>query len=251
MKSATAEERVGGTGPAMVDVETAWPTITFTAIGEAWRLYRCYWGTWSLTMLAALVATSLGQGVAWLFTAAVGAGMMGGLFAPGLPLLGSLLGMMIAGFFVGGMVRMAVRQIRGRRPHVRDLFQVTDDWFDVALGSVLFGVPFAVGCSLFVVPGLIVGGLFLFMFPLIVDTHLPATGAMIRSYHAARPQWLAASAVHLAILAAAGSGFLLAGIGLLFTGPLYALSLAVLYRDIFLSPSAVSWNKPRNPFEDF
>src|SRR4051812_40829793 len=251
MKSATAEERLDGRRPAMADVETAWPAISFAAIGEAWGLYRRYWGTWSLTMLAALVATSLGQGVAWLFTEAVSAGMLGGLFAPGLPLLGSLLGMMIAGFFVGGMVHMAVRQIRGRRPHVRDLFQVTDDWFDVALGSILFGVPFAVGCSLFVVPGLIVGGLCLFMFPLIVDAHLPATGAMIRSYHAARPQWLAASAVHLATLAAAGSGFLLAGIGLLFTGPLYALSLAVLYRDVFLSPSAVSWDKPRNPFEDF
>ena len=108
------------------------------------------------------------------------------------------------------------------------------------LGSVLFGVPFAVGCSLFVVPGLIVGGLFLFMFPLIVDTHLPATGAMIGSYHAAKPQWLAASAVHLAILAAAGTGILLAGIGFLFTGPLYALSLAVLYRDVFLSPESQS-----------
>jgi hypothetical protein len=247
MKSATAEEQVGGRRPAMVDVQTAGPTVTFAAIGEAWRLYRRYWGTWSVTMLAALFASFLGQGVAWLFTAAVSAGMMGGLFAPGMPLLGSLLGMMIAGFFLGGMVRMAVRQIRGRRPHVGDLFQVTDDWFDVALGSMLFGVPFALGCSLFVVPGLIVGGLLLFMFPLIVDAHLPATG----SYHAARPQWLAASAVHLATLAAAGSGSLLAGIGVLITGPLYALTLAVLYRDNFLSPSEVSWNKPRNPFEDF
>ena len=106
----------------MVDVETAWPAIRFTAIGEAWRLYRPRLGTWSLTMLAAIVATSLGHGVAWLFTAAVSAGMMGGLFRPGMPLLGSLLGMMIAGFFAGGMVRMAVRQIRGRRPHVRRPF---------------------------------------------------------------------------------------------------------------------------------
>src|SRR5947209_749792 len=108
MKSAMAEERVDGRRPAMADVETAWPTISFGAIGEAWSLYRRYWGTWSLTMLAALVATSLGQGAAWLFTAAVGAGMMGGPFAPGLPLLGSRPGMLIASSFVGGVVRMAL-----------------------------------------------------------------------------------------------------------------------------------------------
>ena len=188
----------------------------------------------------------------WLFTAAVSVGMMrAGSRARASP-SGQPAGDDDRRLLPGRHgPQSAVRQIRGQRPHVRDLFQIPDNWFDVALGSILFGVPFAVGSSLFVVPGLVVGGLFLFMFPLIVDAHLPATGAMIRSYQAARPQWLAASAVHLATLAAAGSGFLLAGIGLLFTGPLYALSLAVLYRDIFLSPSAVSWNKPRNPFEDF
>jgi hypothetical protein len=238
----------------MVEVETAWPTVRLGAIHEAWGLYRRHWGVWSMTMLVALFCTAIGGGLVALVMSIAEAGMFGGLLGlggPGSPILHGAFGMMIAGFFLGGMVRMAINQVRGRRPHVADLFRVTDDWFDLALGSFLLGVPLMIGWSLFVIPGLIIGGLFMFMYPLIVDAKLPATGAMIRSFHAVRPQWVAASAVHLAISAVAGSGVLLFGIGLFLTGPLYALSLAVLYRDVFLSPYSPSWDKPRNPFEDF
>ena len=90
----------------------------------------------------------------------------------------------------------------------------------------------------------------MFMYPLIVDGHLPATGAIIQSYHALKSQWLVATVVHLAVAIVAGLGGLLGGIGLVVTGPLYALSIAVMYRDVFLSPYSPAWAKPKAPFDE-
>jgi uncharacterized membrane protein len=159
--------------------------------------------------------------------------------------------MIIGGFFLGGMTRMAVNQVRGRPPHIEDLFSVTDVWFDLVLGSALLGLLLAIGWKLLVIPGLIVGGLFMFVYPLIVDGRLPATGAMIQSFRALKSQWLVATVVHLAIAAVAGLGTLLGGIGLVVTGPLYALSLAVLYRDFFLNPYSSTWKRPRDPYREY
>ena len=63
-------------------------------------------------------------------------------------------------------------------------------------------------------------------------------GAMIQSYHTLKSQWLIATVVHLAVAIVSGLGGLLGGIGLLVTGPLYALAIAVMYRDVFLNPDS-------------
>jgi len=49
--------------------------------------------------------------------------------------------------------------------------------------------------------------------------------------------------------AVAGFGTLLFGIGLLVTGPLYALTLAVLYRDLFLNPYSPTWSKSYKSYD--
>jgi hypothetical protein len=203
-------------------------------------------------MLVSLICAGIGQGFVGLCLESAGAGMFGGLLGlgtPSIPPLHGVIGMMIGGFFLGGMVRMAVNQVRGRRPRLEDLFSVTDVWFDLVLGSFLLGVPLMIGWDLLIVPGLIVAGLLMFMYPLIVDGRLPATGAIIRSFHALKSQWLVVTIVHLGIAAVAGAGVLLGGIGLVFTGPLYALSLAVLYRDLFLDPYSPTWDKPHDPYQ--
>jgi hypothetical protein len=238
----------------MAQAEAAWPEVRFGAIAEAWRLYRRYWTVWSLTALVAIICVLVGQGVAAMASAAAGVGMFGGLLAfgyPGVPMIHGILGMAILGFFLGGMIRMAVNQVRGRGPRLEDLFSVTDVWFDLCVGSILIGIPLMIGWSLFVLPGMIVAGLTMFVYPLIVDGRLPATGAIIQSYDALKSQWPLATIVHLGIATVAGLGFFLLGIGLLLTAPLYALSIAVLYRDLFLNPYAPSWEKPQDPFRDF
>jgi hypothetical protein len=237
----------------MAMVQTAWPTVRFGVIGEAWRLYRRHWGVWSMTALVALLCASVGSGMAAGALGIAGHGPLGmllGFPGPGPSLLSVIVTSAIAGFFLGGMTRMAVNQVRGRQPRLEDLFTVTDTWFDLVLGSALLGLFSAIGLSMFVIPGLIVGGLFMFVLPLIVDGRLPATGAMIQSFDATRSQWLLATVVHLAICAVAALGGALFVIGIVLTIPLYALSVAVLYRDLFLNPYSPSWSKPHDPYQE-
>jgi hypothetical protein len=238
---------------APVETVSAWPTVRFGVIGEAWRLYKQHWKVWSLTMLISMACVAVGGGLSRGILGVGSRGIFGGLVGMGHaspPILPLLVSMMIAGFFVGGMTRMAVNQVRGRAPRMEDLFSVTDVWFDLVLGSGLLGLLLMLGWELFVIPGLIVCGLFMFMFPLIVDGRLPATGAMIRSFEATKAQWLLATVVHLAVAAVAGLGSFLFGIGLVLTGPLYALALALLYRDLFLNPDAPEWSKPET-FDEY
>ena len=252
MKATFAANRLWNWRPTLTSDDTSWPMVRFGAIGEAWQLYKRHWGVWSLTMLAALVCVGLGEGLTTGALHIASRGMFGGLVgfgSPGIPVFPMLLGTIVGGFFLGGMIRMAVNQVRGRAPHLEDLFSVTDVWFDLVLGSALLGLLLTIGWNLFVFPGLIVAGLFLFTLPLIVDGHLPATGAMIQSFQAVKSQWLLATVVHLAMAAVAGLGTLLGGIGLLVTGPLYALSMAVLYRDLFLNPYTPTWSKSHESYD--
>jgi len=237
----------------MASVETSWPTVQIGAIGEAWRLYRRHWGVWSLTMLVSIVGAAIGDGIGTVLLHLGSLGMVGGLIGlrgSSVSLLPVILAMIVVGFFLGGMIRMAVNQVRGRPPHLKDLVSITDVWFDLVLGSGLLGLFLFVGWHLLVVPALIVGGLLMFMYPLIVDGNLPATGAIIQSYEALKSQWLVATVVHLAVFFVLSLGVGLFVIGLVVTGPLYVLSIAVMYRDLFLSPYSPAWAKPQEPFEE-
>jgi hypothetical protein len=232
--------------------------VRFGVVGEAWQFYRRHWGVWSLTMLGSLIGVAIGEGICGIVLRLASLGMLGGLLGldhSGSSLLPIVLRAMVAGCFLGGMMRMAVSQVRGRPPSLAEFLHIGDVWFDLALGSGLLGILLFVGWHLLILPAFIVSGILMFMYPLIVDARLPATGAMIRSYSALKPQWLVATIVHLGFLALTGLGFLaltgpgwlLGGIGLV-TGPLYVLSVAVLYRDLFLSSDSAAWKKPHSPF---
>ena len=241
-------------GRRWLSAEAAWPEVRFGAIGEAWRLYRRHWTVWSLTTLVAIICVALGEGIAAIATLPSGRGCSAGCSSASGPrgsrsCTGSW-AMAVAGFFLGGMIRMAVNQVRGRRPRLEDLFSVTDVWFDLCVGSILVGIPLMIGWSLFVIPGMVVAGLIMFVYPLIVDGRLPATGAMIQSYHALKSQWLLATIVHLGIAMVAGLGVILGGIG----------SSSPARSTPSPSPSSTAtsssiptppWEKPHDPFGDF
>ena len=51
-------------------------------------------------------------------------------------------------------------------------------------------------------------------------------------------QWLTATIFHIVLCLISSSGFLLCGVGILFTGPLYSLSIALLFHEFFRGPDA-------------
>src|SRR5262249_54296184 len=118
---------------------------------------------------------------------------------PGTSALQYMVTTVVAGFFLGGLIRMAGNQLRGRAPQVEDLFSITDVWLDVLMASLLYAAATFVGFLLCAIPGLIVAGLLMFTIPLVVESRLPATAAVMQSWNALKSQWLAATAFHLVL----------------------------------------------------
>jgi hypothetical protein len=237
---------------AMEGEHTMWPLIRFGVIGEAWRLYKRHWLVWSLAMLIVMAGYSIVNGALFaLFSGGEPHGPGGfRLFLPFAGPVGFVVSTVVSGFFLGGMIRMASNQLRGREPRIEDLFSVTDVWFDLLLVALLYGVGASLGYMLCVIPGLIVSGLFMMAIPLVVENRLPATGALIQSWEALKSQWLTAALFHFVLILLAVSGVLLCFFGVFFTGPLYSLSLAILFRDFFGPSSPSAWKKPGEPLPE-
>jgi hypothetical protein len=230
-----------------------WRLVRFNVIGDAWRLYRRHWFVWSLAMLIVLIGSSLVIGAVFAMLGFHRAESRVGFrlpLNPGVSALQYIVSTVIGGFFVGGLIRMAGNQVRGRAPRIEDLFTITDVWVDVLLAALLYAAATFVGFMLCAIPGLIVAGLLMFSIPLVVESRLPATGAIMQSWNALKEQWLTATAFHCVLCLLSGSGVLLCGIGILLTGPLYSLSLAILHQEFFGTLSATTWKKPTDPFPE-
>jgi hypothetical protein len=223
------------------------PEVRFSAIGEGWGLLMQRWPTWVLTALVVLVCNSALSGLVFSFFKVRPIGGPGAFWvglSPGGQAIQAVLSTAVNGLFLGGMYRMACRQIRGRPFGVETLFGVLDVLPQLILGSILYGLATFLGFCVLVVPGFIVSGVLMFTIPLIVDGGLPATDALAQSWHALKHQWLVATVFHMVAGFVAWIGLCLCGIGFLITAPLYCLSIAVLYRDFFMIRGTPEPGKP-------
>ena len=230
------------------------PSVRLGAIGEGWGLIQEQWGVWMLATGLALVCNA---GVLSLLSSVFGIRpplRMGGFWMPmwsGGGAISMAVALAVNGFFLGGMMRMACRQVRGRTITVGDLFSVVDVLPNLILGALLYGLASMIGFMCLFVPGLIVSAVLMFTFPLIVDGGLGATEAMGRSWEVLGGQMVAATFFHIVVSLVAGVGTCLCCVGLLLTAPLYSLSIAVLYRDFFLTKGPPLAGKPEAPLSDF
>lgn len=223
------------------------PRVRFSAIGDGWGLFWDRAGTWMLAGLAVVIGN-------WIVHAVVGSIFGGRIHLGGagfrldLPPSGQVLDVVLStvvnGLFIGGMFRMACRQLRGRPIAVTDLFGVLDVLGDLVLGAALFGLCLFIAGLFCGFPAFIVAGVLMFTFPLIVDGQLNGVEAVRQSWHALKREWLTATVFHLVITILSGVGALCCCVGLFFTLPLYCLSIAVLYHDFFLGKGPAGWEKP-------
>lgn len=212
------------------------PRVRFNAIKVAWGLFLQQAGTWILTGLLVLAGNFLLNFV-W---AAVfdnhhpGLGFGVGLDVSGPEsLMAFLTSAVLNGFFLGGMFGMACRQTRGEPIRPGQIFDVRYRAKEVFLASLLYGLFVFVGGLCFLVPGFIAAGVLMFTFPLVMDGNYPATQAVGASWDVLKGQWFRATVFHLVLNILAGLGACCALVGLLFTMPIYVLSIAVLYREFF------------------
>jgi hypothetical protein len=226
------------------------PLVRFGAIGEAWGLLIQRWPMWVLTALIVLICNSVLGGLVFSFFRVRRIGGPGAFWvglSSGGQVLQAVLSTVVTAFFLGGMFRMACRQIRGRDVGVETLFSVVDVLPQLILGSVLYSLATFLGFCVCFVPGFIVSGVLMFTLPLITDAGLDATDALGQSWNALKRQWLTATLFHMVAGFVAWLGLCACGVGFLITAPLYCLAIAVLYRDFFMIKGQVAGWKPASP----
>jgi hypothetical protein len=236
--SACEEDRPESSGPQA-------QIISYGAVGVAWQLLRERLGTWMLTTLVLLLALC-GLGLVLQIVTMAGMIVAVKLFgAFGIPIVMvvvAALNIGIQGLVYGGLFRMALKQIDGGEVGVGDVFSLGGQNRVERLVKAIFlmGIFGMLGCTLLVIPGLVVFALSMFTVPLIVDGRMGAWASFKTSLAALRRDWLSAMVFALAMTALECSGILLLGVGVLFTAPWSVLAVAVQYRRSF-GPGA----KPR------
>lgn len=234
--------------------------IRMEAISEAWGYVREQMGVWVLAMLVYFVITFAVLGI-------IGALSGGGAqTAPPNPtpayfisLMGrstgsNVVSTIIGSFFMVGMFRMALKQIRGESISVGDLFSGGDAvlpmigaqlmvavvLYAAALVAIVPMVVMIVGKNdLFWIPAIIAVVLMtilntrLFLVPAIVaDGRGGAVGSLKQSFEATKGQTLNAFLLMVVLGLVMVLGALACGIGLLFAFPIFPLTIAIVYRDL-------------------
>ncbi len=210
--------------------------IRFDAVGRAWTLFRQETGVW----LLAVVVTGIAAGVinAISFTVSVPLGLMvsavlGALGSALVSLANFALVVAVNAFFMGNLVRMAIKQVDRQKIAVGDLFVFDAVFPQVLIAWLLYGLLVMVGLCLMIIPAWIAAGVLMFALPLAAEGRRSGIDALRGSWETLKGAWLSATVFHLVLAVIMVSGVLLCGLGSLVTFPLYVLALGVVYRDHF------------------
>jgi len=220
------------------------PRIRFEAIGEAWQLFQKDAATWVVSALIYFAIVAIVGGVIGVFLGLTGeiAGRSGGLgdisglVMPALSLahiLSRIVIFVISTLLLGGMYRMAIKSLRNEPINVADMFNVGDVLPSCLLAALIVGILTGIGFMLCVIPGLIIGALLMFTYPLIVDRRLGAIEAISQSVNTLKNEALMATLFYLVLAIIVVVGVAACCVGVLVTFPLFILSIAVVYRDFF------------------
>lgn len=237
--------------------------VNFGWIGEAWGLFSANMGVWILSVLliflvpiivGALVGAFVGAtGGLHPYTPTPGASPYAGrTFSPfetgswatmlsgGLPLdvsLGlRLFSLLWTTFFLGGVSRMAVMQVRGQTANFADLFSGGPLFLSMLGFYLVAQILGGVGLLLCILPAFIVAGLLLPGYALIADG-ASLGDAFSRSIDGMKQDWLSAAGFALVLGLLVLVSAIPCGLGLLVTMPMTWLISALAYRDMVGMPN--------------
>jgi uncharacterized membrane protein len=236
-------------GPAQVTGR-----LRFEVIGEAWRILQSSFGIWIPAILVVLVLSiGISFGLSFLLAPLFGISMFSMRPEPVAAItityvIAQVAMSLLAGIFsyalMGGLYLMAIRQVRGERIEVGDVFKALPMAGNLIGAYLLTSLMFFVGFVLCILPGFVLIGLTMFTVPLIVDRRLGAVDAIGQSINALKKDWILAPVFLIVVGIVSSLGVIACGIGLLFTYPLLFLCLALAYRDIFDVPQQPAYYPP-------
>ncbi|MBS1712819.1 MAG: hypothetical protein JST30_00630 [Armatimonadetes bacterium] len=210
--------------------------INLNVIGEAFNLVKDRWQPFVMAgLVAALAMGVIGGAVAFLFVAL---GLIGGdRPAVGLlmlPLMGTayLVVLTLSAVFQAGLYNMALKAIRGETVEVSDVFVAMKAPIPFLTAGLIVGLATAIGMMLCYIPGFIVAGLTMFVFPLMIDKKLAPVDAIKESIAILKPQAVMAVVLFFLSSLVASIGAYACYIGIFFTMPIAMVSIALAYRDL-------------------
>jgi uncharacterized membrane protein len=222
--------------------------VRFGAIGDAFELIRDQMGMWLLMSLVYFLA-SFGIGVALSLAANLIQVAVMQTQPNNQPLLITV--MIVSGlinwgvsvtvnsYLMGGMYLAALKQVRGQRFGIEDLFGAGKVLGPLVVATLLTMLATIAGMILLIIPGIYIGIRLSLALPLVVDRGLSGTEAMKWSWRGLEGQVLIMFATMFCAGLLGAAGVILCCVGLLFTLPIPYLTVAIIYRDIFMTKPAV------------
>ncbi len=232
--------------------------VRFEAISEAWALFQQQASTWVLSALIVGVAIAI---IYFLVMVVMVGAMVGAAHVPSMGetgrsaspffamfsftgIIAGLLMYVLVQLLLAGLIKMAIKQIKGEPIAIGDITSALDVLPAVIGASIVIGIITTIGSYLCVVPGLVAGGLLMLAIPLIVDHRAGAMESLSMSFDTLKSEWLMATLFFLVVYIIIGIGAIPCGLGLLVTIPLGLLSIAVIYRDNFLGGASIAAAAP-------
>lgn len=217
--------------------------VDIAAIGEAWGIVTKNLGPFILAALAMMFLQFAPTMVGSALGSAATAGMqsstdLGVIFSAmaiqtviSLPfqLVGAALGAVVA----GSIVFMALKAIRGGTPEVSDIGAgFTTAPVSLLVAGLLVNLGTTFGSYLCIIPGLILGGLWMLTSPFIMDKGVGPIEAMKMSWNAMKDHIIMAAVLFLLAGIVAFLGICACGLGILVTMPVLYATQAVIYEDM-------------------
>lgn len=209
-------------------------TVSTAAINEAWETIKPNLATWI--------------GVALVYLLIVGAlnfvqGMLQTHDGQGIPRQNpfSLFFLFLASaaslFLSAGLFKVALTQLRTGRAEFGELFNIFDVAAPLFIAAVLTTLVTSLGFVLCVIPGVIASLGLSMINPLIIDQKVDAIVAMKRSWEVCKDHLSSLFVLGLVLSLIVTVSLCFCGLGVLITLPLLYMTMAIVYRDLFMGGS--------------
>lgn len=146
-----------------------------------------------------------------------------------IPIIGTLASFIIGGPLALGIAHMSLHASRGERVEIGQLFSGFNQFVPAALAGVIVNILVMIGMILCVVPGIVVGALYMFTFFFMASGVNNFWSAMESSRIKVSENLMAWFMLALILFGINIVGLLLVGVGLLVTMPLSWVVLAITY----------------------
>jgi uncharacterized membrane protein len=155
-----------------------------------------------------------------------------GLFVVG-QVVTQLVYMGVIAVFSGGVMMMGVRRANDEPVNFAMVFDGFPKWLSLVIAMVLQTILMSIGFLLLIIPGIYLAIGYGLTFPLIMEKGLGPWEAMEASRKAIHHSWFQIFGIYLLVGLIVGLSAIPLGIGLIWTIPMAAIAVGVVYRIVF------------------